>query len=145
MNEIFSGKNLKSDTSFSNITADDINYIINKNFKIQSENLVKYKNKITELDGIKFHSKKEAQRYFELKQMNKMNLISDLKIQPKIPLLVNSIKIGYYIGDFYYYDKQTKKYILEDVKSKITKTPLYNLKKKILLTYKPPVVITEIF
>ena len=109
------------------------------------EGEIKYKNKITELDGIKFHSKKEAQRYFELKQLNKINLISDLKIQPKIPLIVNSTKIGYYIGDFHYYDKQTKKYILEDVKSKITKTPLYNLKKNILLTYKPPVVITEIF
>ena len=47
MNEIFSGKNLKSDTSFTNVTAEDINYIINTNFKIQSENMVKYENKIT--------------------------------------------------------------------------------------------------
>ena len=45
INEIFSGKNL-SDTSFTNATADDVSYIINKNFKIQSANLVKKNNKI---------------------------------------------------------------------------------------------------
>ena len=41
LNEIFSGKNLKSDTTFTNATANEISYIINENFKIQSANLVK--------------------------------------------------------------------------------------------------------
>ena len=39
VNEIFSGKNLKSDTKFINATADDVSYIINKDFKIQSSSL----------------------------------------------------------------------------------------------------------
>ena len=41
IDEIFSGKNLKSDTTFTNATANEISYIINENFKIQSANLVK--------------------------------------------------------------------------------------------------------
>ena len=58
--------------------------------------------------------------------------------------MVNNKQIGYYIGDFSYYDLQKKKHILEDVKSPITKTPLYKKKKKILLTMNPPIEITEI-
>ena len=96
------------------------------------------------VDGIRFHSKKEATRYTELKFMQKHNFIMDLKLQPKIPLIVNNQQIGFYIGDFAYFDLQKKKQILEDVKSPITKTPLYNLKKKILLTMNPPIEITEI-
>ena len=34
--------------------------------------------------------------------------------------------------------------IIEDVKSPITKTPVYNLKKKILSTYSPPILIKEV-
>lgn len=46
LNEIFSGKNLKSDTNFVEATAEDVSYIINKDFKIQSSNLIKSNNKI---------------------------------------------------------------------------------------------------
>lgn len=106
---------------------------------------MKYNNKITIIDGIKFHSKKEAMRYQDLLLLEKNNYIKDLILQPKIPLIVNNKTIGSYIGDFQYYDNQKKKIILEDVKSRITITPLYRLKKKILLTYKPPIEITEVF
>tara|TARA_Y100001972_G_scaffold103991_1_gene130667 strand:+ start:400 stop:735 length:336 start_codon:yes stop_codon:yes gene_type:complete len=106
---------------------------------------IKYKNKITiSSDGIKFHSKKECHRYEQLKLLQKSGYITNLQCQPKIPLIVNRKNIGNYIGDFKYFDLKSKKYILEDVKSPITKTPLYNLKKKILLTYNPPIEITEI-
>ena len=37
----FLSKNLKSDTTFTNATANEISYIINENFKIQSANLEK--------------------------------------------------------------------------------------------------------
>ena len=106
---------------------------------------MKYKNIITEYQGIKFHSKKEAKRYGDLLLLQKMNYIKDLEIQPKIPLIVNNKTIGSYIGDFKYFDNKLKKTIIEDVKSKATITPLYRLKKKILATYQPPVEITEIF
>ena len=106
---------------------------------------MKYKNKITTVDNIKFHSKKESRRYLELLLMKKANIIKDLDLQPKISLMVNGKHIGYYIGDFRYYDNQKKKVILEDVKSPITKTSTYNLKKKILKTFTPPIEITEVF
>ena len=105
---------------------------------------MKYKNKITEIDGIKFHSKKESKRYQDLKFLLKHNFIRDLECQHSINLVCNSLVIGKYICDFKYYDLQKNKWIIEDVKSPATITPLYKLKKKILLTYDPPIVITEI-
>tara|TARA_B100000886_G_C20232934_1_gene411314 strand:+ start:157 stop:477 length:321 start_codon:yes stop_codon:yes gene_type:complete len=105
---------------------------------------VKYKNKITKVDGVKFHSKKEANRYIELKLLQKAKKIKFLELQPVVPLIVNKKKIGNYIGDFKYFDIEKLEYILEDVKSPATMTQTYKLKKKILLTYDPPIVITEI-
>jgi hypothetical protein len=106
---------------------------------------MKYRNKITEINGIKFHSKKEANRYVHLRILEKANKIKDLELQPKIPLMVNGKKIGNYIGDFKYFDIEKLEYVIEDVKSPITKTPIYRLKKKILETYNPPIEIIEIF
>lgn len=106
---------------------------------------MKYKNKITEINGIKFHSKKEANRYLELKILEKAKKIKSLELQPKIPLMVNGKKIGNYIGDFRYFDIEKLEFIIEDVKSPITKTPTYRLKKKILETYEPPIEIVEVF
>ena len=104
---------------------------------------LKYLNIITEIDGKKFDSKKEAKRYCELKILSQAGLIKNLECQPKIDLLVNGKSVGKYVGDFRYINEQGIT-IIEDVKSKATKTPVYNLKKKILLTLKPPVQITEI-
>lgn len=47
----------------------------------------KYLNKFTEVDGIKFSSKKEAKRYSELKIMENAGIISDLKLQVKFVLI----------------------------------------------------------
>ena len=106
---------------------------------------MKYRNKITEINGIKFHSKKEANRYIELRILEKAKKIKYLELQPKIPLMVNGKKIGNYIGDFKYFDIEKLEYVIEDVKSPITKTPIYRLKKKILETYNPPIEIIEVF
>ncbi len=104
----------------------------------------KYRAKKTVVDGITFHSKREAQRYCDLVLLEKSGHISNLRLQPEFPLMVNGSKVGKYIADFSYITKSGKK-IIEDVKSKPTMTPLYRLKKKILATYDPPVVITEHF
>lgn len=104
----------------------------------------KYKAIKTKIDNITFDSKKEARRYTELKQMQKIGVIKELQCQPRIPLIVNGKQIGHYVGDFKYLDKLTNTYILEDVKTEATKTPIYKLKKKILETYKPPIIITEV-
>jgi len=70
-------------------------------------------------------------------------LISDLELHPVYPLMVNGIKIGRYTADFRY-KNQNGKTIIEDVKSKVTRTRDYILRKKILSTYNPPIIIKEI-
>ena len=92
---------------------------------------------------IKFDSKKELNRYLILEQMQMKNYISELEIHPKFPLMVNGVKIGRYTADFKYKNNKGIE-IIEDVKSKVTITRDYVLRKKILATYKPPIIITEI-
>jgi hypothetical protein len=104
----------------------------------------KYNNIITTFDGHKFDSKKEAKRYFELKLLQSAGKLHNLELQPKIPLMCNGVKIGTYIGDFRYLNEKGET-IIEDVKSPATKTPVYNLKKRMLATQTPPVVIKEVF
>lgn len=104
----------------------------------------KYNNVKVVIDGIEFDSKKEGNRYNELKLLVMGREIKDLKLQPRFDLMVNGAKIGFYKGDFYYYDIKNKKYVVEDVKSKATATPVYRIKKKILATYDPPITIIEV-
>ena len=104
----------------------------------------KYNAKKTVIDGITFDSKKEAARYSELVLLEKSGHISNLRLQPEFPLMVNGTKIGKYVADFSYLTKSGNR-VIEDVKSKATITSVYRLKKKILETYDPPVVITEYF
>ena len=56
--------------------------------------------------------------------------------------MVNGVKIGRYTADFRY--KKGSDVIVEDVKSRATKTRDYVLRKKILATYDPTVIITEV-
>ena len=105
--------------------------------------LLKYNNVRTVVDGITFDSKKEAERYSELRLLEIGNHITNLECQPKIPLMVNGKQVGNYIGDFKY--RESGRWVVEDVKSKATMTPVYRLKKKILSTYDPPIDIREYF
>ncbi len=93
--------------------------------------------------GLKFDSKKELYRYLVLEKLLKGKIISCLELHPVYPLMVNGKKIGRYTADFRYVDS-TGVTIVEDVKSKVTRTRDYMLRKKILATYDPPVLIKEI-
>lgn len=90
----------------------------------------KYQNRKTVVDGIKFDSAKEARRYGELKLLERAGQITGLEIQPSFRLLVNNCLICTYRADFTYQDA-TKARIVEDVKG--MKTPVYRLKKKLML------------
>ena len=100
---------------------------------------MKYHNKIVEVDNIKFDSKKEAIHYTELKWLERAGLIKELELQKKFelqPKYINNngehIRAITYVCDFYYYDNEKQKYIVEDVKSLATqKDKTYILKKKI--------------
>lgn len=78
-----------------------------------------------------FDSKKEAKRFGELKLLLKAKKIYDLQCHPKFPLFVKNQKVCVYIADFTY-RTATGHIIVEDVKSKGTKTSTYRLKNKLM-------------
>jgi Protein of unknown function (DUF1064) len=89
----------------------------------------KYGNRKTEVDGFIFDSKREANRYQELKLWERSGEISRLELQPAFDLLVMGGKsVGKYIADFRYL--KDGKEVIEDVKG--MKTDIYRLKKKIV-------------
>lgn len=91
----------------------------------------KYKAVKTIVDGIKFDSKKEAKRYTELKILVSSGDIKDLELQPRFDFVHNGVKMGFYKADFRY--TEDGKIIIEDVKG--FKTPMYNLKKKMMKAF----------
>ena len=86
----------------------------------------KYGAVATVVDGHKFPSKKEANRYGELKLLQQAGKIQRLHLQPKFELTVNGIIIGKYIADFDYWENGV--WVVEDAKG--FKTPLYKWKRK---------------
>lgn len=86
----------------------------------------KYRNRPKRIDGIYFPSGKEAQRYLDLQLLQKAGAITGLILHPRYPLEVMSVVLGEYIADFQYYERGQK--VVEDVKSKITRTPIYRWK-----------------
>jgi len=96
----------------------------------------------TVVDNIRFASKREANRYFELKILQRVGDITDLKCQPRFPLVVRGTKVCTYVADFSYRNKAGE-LVVEDVKSKPTMTPAYRIKKKLLLAIEG-ITITEV-
>lgn len=94
------------------------------------EKRTKYGNKKCEADGYAFDSAKERRRYRELRIMERTNAITALRVHPVIPLRVNGIVICEYEPDFDY--NEGDKMVAEDVKSTPTKTPVYEIKRKLL-------------
>ena len=98
----------------------------------------KYGNKKVMLNGLWFDSMKEAKRYTELSLLQKAGKITDLQTQVKYELIPAQKRNGkvveravHYIADFVYTeDGET---VVEDVKSPATKTPVYTLKRKLML------------
>ena len=93
----------------------------------------KYGNKKTVVDGIKFDSKWESQRYLYLKSLEKADRVKNLELQPKFIISVNGQKICTYIADFKY-DREDKdgvwEHVIEDAKG--VETPEFKLKKKLM-------------
>jgi hypothetical protein len=79
-----------------------------------------------------FASGLEARRYAELKILERAGLINSLEIQHRFPLTIQGILVTTYIADFFYYDTGKRGYVVEDTKSKATKTDSYRIKKKLL-------------
>lgn len=97
----------------------------------------KYHAKKTAVDGITFDSKKEAMRYKELKELQRVGKIDRLELQPRFELQESfkhkgkPIRKIEYVADFKYLDIALGKWVVEDVKG--MKTDVYKLKKKLFL------------
>ena len=113
---------------------------------------MKYHSKKTVIDGITFDSRKEAERYSELKLLERCGAISNLELQKVFELIPaqyelyerygkngNRLKDGkkciekscVYKADFVYIDNETGQQVVEDVKGFRTKE--YKIKKKLML------------
>lgn len=106
----------------------------NRDKVIPSKN--KYYAEKTTVDGIKFDSKREAQRYIFLKAREQNGRITNLQLQPKFELQPKfKDKTGkthraiHYIADFQYVEDG--KTIIEDAKG--VKTAVFRLKMKLFL------------
>lgn len=104
----------------------------------------KYGNRMTYIDGRRFHSKREAERYVALKLQVDAGLIADLKMQVRFPLHASTRdggiveQVSIYIADFTYLEIVARdghrhchaRFTVEDVKG--AKTAMYMLKKKMM-------------
>lgn len=92
------------------------------------------------IGGAKFDSKKEYARYQQLLQLQRAGVISGLKHQVRFEL-VKGVRFKaearaksaiYYVADFAYF--KDGQYIVEDVKSAITrKDAVYRIKKHLMM------------
>lgn len=108
----------------------------------------KYGNKKITIDGIEFDSRLEANRYCQLKILERAKEIKDLRrqveyiIQPKYRKNNKTVREIKYIADFVYYDIKKDKTIIEDTKG--YRNEIYKLKKKIFEYKYTDLEITEI-
>tara|TARA_A100001515_G_scaffold83409_1_gene66136 strand:- start:616 stop:990 length:375 start_codon:yes stop_codon:yes gene_type:complete len=93
----------------------------------------KYFAKKTLFMGFKFDSKWEAERWGQLKSMEKAGVVTQLERQVRYDLTVNDVKICDYIADFRYLleeENGLSKLIVEDAKGVLTSE--FKLKKKLM-------------
>ena len=87
----------------------------------------KYRNKKVFCDGMTFDSKKELARYLELKILERAGEVRGIECQKKFEL-ITSVKINgktkpaiRYFSDFSYFIVKDGEFIVEDVKSAMTR------------------------
>lgn len=119
----------------------------------------KYSNKKIEVDGIIFHSKREAKRYKELLLLEQAGAISNLERQVKYVLIPTQRELETvgarggihkgkviekecaYYADFVYFDREKQEIVVEDTKG--MRTTDYVIKRKLML-YRHGIRIREI-
>jgi len=88
----------------------------------------------TVLDGLTFDSAKEAKRWQELKLLEHVGAIRDLRRQVSFDLYAcNGERVARYVADAVYWSIELGREVVEDVKSPHTRRlPVYRLKLKLL-------------
>lgn len=99
----------------------------------------KFYNKKVVYDGILFDSKRERDRYTELKMLEKIGAISGLELQKSFTLIPSQYINGKvveravkYKADFCYTERDSSEYVVEDTKG--VKTKDYIIKRKLMLS-----------
>lgn len=90
----------------------------------------KYRNRPTEVDGVRFDSRGEARRWAALRELEAAGAITSLRRQVKVPLVVNEVQVAALVMDFAYVEAGAQ--VWEDFKSPATRTRLWRLKAKLL-------------
>ena len=93
-------------------------------------NTRKYRNVPTTVDGVRLDSKREAQRYLELKMLLRTKKISALEVHPRFSCVVRGLHVCDVILDFSYWDVERGQQVIEDVKGH--DTVLSRLKRKLV-------------
>lgn len=95
----------------------------------------KYNARPTEINGIKFASGHEAERYVQLLRLQAAGEIDSLTPHPRTyQFIVNDVSIGRYTPDSEYRIVATNTWVIEDAKSEATrKARDYPLRKKLML------------
>lgn len=116
----------------------------------------KYGNRKVQIGGLKFDSKREADRYLVLKAREDAGEISHLELQPVFRLKIDGLPVlikskGFpngrqakYTADFAYWSPSRNIRVVEDVKSSATRTEAYCLRKALVEAMFPAVVIEEV-
>lgn len=94
----------------------------------------KYHARKTKIDGYTFDSAVEARRYSELKLLEKAGEIREgtIQVHERFNLTVRGMHICVYESDFGFIERDGTR-VIEDVKSPATITPVYKLKKALML------------
>ena len=111
----------------------------------------KYHNAKTIVDGIKFDSRLEAERYAQLKILEHAGVIRDLELHPEYELIPLFRKNGrtwrraVYKADFRYILCEDDRIIIEDVKGSTAMiTDVFRLKQKLFEYLYPDLAISII-
>jgi hypothetical protein len=94
----------------------------------------KYRNKpFRDRAGVYWHSRKEHRHWLVLRAAEAAGLIRELRRQVRYRLTVNGVEVGSYVADFTFFDAETDRVVVQDVKSSVTrKLPLYRLKRNLM-------------
>lgn len=134
---------------FVSMTAAEFRALLTKNAgsspttPLSTQKTSKYRSERAKADEKTFDSRKERNRYLELKKQQEDGLITGLECQKQFVLQEgfrdsegNWQRPITYVCDFFYCEGD--KWVVEDVKSKMTKQlPVYRLKKKLFLRRYP--------
>jgi hypothetical protein len=107
----------------------------------------KYHNKKVTVDGLTFDSIKEANRWKELRLMERAGKITGLSRQLRIEIVPKTKlhRARHYVADFVYFDKEHGKTTYEDVKGykKGLAYQMFTLKRDILY-WRHGIEVTEV-